>query len=144
MGIFYDIFFCYTMIHIAQISHNANFGLPQKMRQPRDACTINSIETSKDIVTLYFGNFKKQYSRSLRYVFLIHIYKQYASIYFKRGRDASKGVPCKALEDIKSISIRFFPPNSSTYTILHRGFIGTIWNQSGPKRFKKVGKNTEN
>ena len=38
INIFLTIFFGYTMIHIARISRNAVFCLPQKTRQPRDDC----------------------------------------------------------------------------------------------------------
>ena len=41
---FMTFFFCYTMIHVARISRNADIGLPQKTRQPRDACMLKMVQ----------------------------------------------------------------------------------------------------
>ena len=44
-----------NMIHIARISHNADFGLPQKTRQPRDACiTASKSNSVKKVVTFFY------------------------------------------------------------------------------------------
>ena len=45
MEIFYDIFFCYTMIHIVGISHKADFGLPQKTKNYKLSQFVHMLQT---------------------------------------------------------------------------------------------------